>query len=124
MSPVLLAVLVVCTSQAESPPPAEAPAEQPVSQVVSVELVPDQPLEVPVLGAQVTLIDARTTLHAGADGRKEHRSQGTLVFQVGDQRDELSFGPDGMGLEWQGHRITVRGSRGWYELLIRPPESE
>ncbi len=116
----VLAAVLACSSQAE-PPPSPEPVEHPVTAVVKVEIVPDQPVMVPTLGAEVTLTNARTSLHKDAEtGRKYHTSRGTLQFRVGDELDEIAFGP-GLSVEWHGRRIAVRGSRGWYELVIQPP---
>ena len=119
----LLATALACASQAD--PPAEpvpvVQEEEPVRHVVKVEIIPDRPVEIPSLGAEVTLTGARTTLHKDPEtGRKFHKSSGELHFKVGEVVEVLEFGK-GEGLVWQGHRIAVRGSRGWYELVIQPP---
>jgi hypothetical protein len=101
-------------------PPQETPVEEPVAKVVKVEIMPDKPIQIPTLGARVTLTHAKTSLHRDPEtGRKYHTSSGTLLFQVGDQIDEIQFGP-GKSVVWQGRRISVRGSRGWFELVIQP----
>ncbi len=122
MSPLLLGTLWACATQAEPPPAAEPPPqEQAVPQVLSIELRPDQPVEVPELGVTVTLTDVRTTLHREeGTGRKVHRDSGTIRFQAGEEVQESTFGR-GEPLSWRGHRVTVRGSRGSYEVLFRPP---
>lgn len=89
---------------------------------VFVDLVQGEAVDVPVLDAEVTLVESRTSLFVDPEtGKRGEAASGTLriVDRQGEQT-ELKWGP-GQGMAYRGHRLSMRGADLSWQLIVLPP---
>ena len=85
-----------------------------------VDLAYGKPVDVPALDAEVTLVEAKTSLFVDPEtGKRGEAASGTLrIVDRAGQETELAFGP-GKPMSYAGRRLVMRGADMSWQLIIR-----
>ncbi|HHO54307.1 MAG TPA: hypothetical protein ENK18_26415 [Deltaproteobacteria bacterium] len=88
-----------------------------------VDLVYGEPVDVPLLDAEVTLVRASRDLFVDPETGKRGESFSGLLRIVDRQGEatELPFGR-GEAMIYRDHRLSLRGADLSWQLFVRPPE--
>jgi hypothetical protein len=114
---VWLAGLLACVARGEPAAPAPIAAAPPMSRF---DLVQGKPVTLADPPSTATLVSSKQTVALDpATGAKIHRETGILHLARGDQQDEIAWTLNAP-FTWSGVPMVVRGTAGWYELVVRP----